>query len=252
MFADITVEIIFAYFIVFCRIGSAIMLMPGLSESYISTRARLVTALTITIVVTPLLEKLIPPMPKSTIGFMLIVMAEVIIGILIGSIAKILLSAIHVAGQTISFQIGLSAANIFDPSQGGQSSTVGMFLNTVAILLIFTTDLHHIFLTGVVDSYHLFNPANALPIGGFTDLVTKTVSSSFLIGIKIAAPQLVIGLLLFLGAGVMGRLMPQMQVFFVLMPLQIMIGFFIIMVTLSAGMMMFINFYGETLANFIN
>ena len=251
MLDNITVELFFVYFLVLCRIAAAIMLLPGISETYISTRARIVAALGLALLITPLAKEYLPPLPKSAIGFFLIITSEIIIGLLIGSVAKIIFSTMHVAGQAISFQIGLAAANMFDPTQGGQGSTVGSILNMIAILLIFTTDMHHIFLSGIVDSYQLFNPTSPIPLGGFNEIITKAVSESFLMGIKIAAPQIVVGLILFLGAGVMGRLMPQMQVFFVMMPLQILLGFFIIMITLSAGMMMFINHYGEFMSNFI-
>jgi flagellar biosynthetic protein FliR len=251
VFEDITVEILFTYFLVFCRIGGAMMLIPGLSESYMSARARLVAALALTALVTPVAKDLIPPFPKSAVELILVIAGEVVIGILIGSIAKITFSAIHVAGQAISYQIGLAAANMFDPSQGGQGSTLGALLNMIAVLVLFATDMHHIFLSGIVDSYQLFNPTEAIPVAGFSQVVTKSVSMSFLMGVKIAAPQIVVGLLLFLGAGVMGRLMPQMQVFFVLMPIQIVIGFFVLMVTVSASMMMFMNHFAEIMANFI-
>ncbi|PIR38640.1 MAG: flagellar biosynthetic protein FliR [Alphaproteobacteria bacterium CG11_big_fil_rev_8_21_14_0_20_39_49] len=251
MLDDLTIDLVFVYFLVFCRIGSAVLLLPGLSDTNVSSKARLIVALGLSVLIAPMAKDLLPPLPASAIGFFLAAASEIIIGLLIGSVAKIIFSTMHVAGQAISFQIGLSAANIFDPSQGGQGSTLGMLLNMIAILVIFTTDMHHIFLTGIVDSYRLFSPTDPIPIAGFSEVITKAVSESFLMGIKITAPQIVVGLILFLGAGVMGRLMPQMQVFFVMMPIQIFIGFFILMVTISASMMLFINNYSEIMGSFI-
>lgn len=251
MLEQLTVSEVFIYFLVFCRIGSVMMLLPALSLPYISARSRLIAAVAISFLVTPTIQPLMPEIPQTVIGLFLVIAGEIIIGVLIGSIAKIILSTIHVAGQIISLQIGLSAANIFDPSQGGQGTTIGAFLDIIALALIFATNLHHVFLTGMVDSYQIFQPNNAIPIGGFSEIITKTVAESFLLAVKISSPQIIVGLLLLLGAGVMGRLMPQMQVFFVMMPVQILIGFFIMMITLSASMMMFIQYFAETMANFM-
>lgn len=251
MLEQLTTAEVFVYFLVFCRIGSVMMMLPALSMSYMSARSRLIAAFAVSFLVTPVVQPLMPTIPTTVTGLVLVMAGEIIIGVLIGSIAKILASTIHVAGQVISLQIGLSTANIFDPSQGGQGATIGIFLDMIAIVLIFSTNLHHIFLTGMVDSYQIFLPNNTIPIGGFSELITKTVAESFLMGIKISSPQIVVGLLLLLGAGVMGRLMPQMQVFFVMMPVQILIGFFILMITLSASMMLFIQYFAEIMSNFV-
>ena len=251
MFDEITISLVFAYMLVLCRIGAAISMLPTMSEGYMFSRARLYIALGLSVIIAPAVNPLLPQMPISITSLVLLAAGEILIGFTIGAIAKITLSSLHVAGSVISYQSGLAAATIFDPNQGGQSSLISGFLTMVAIMLIFATNLHHIFLYGLVDSYHLFTPGEAPPLGDFANLVTKTVAGSFLVGMKFAAPQIIIGLILYLGAGIMSRLMPQMQVFFVLMPVQIFLGFFVLMITLSVGMMWFIDNYSDTMAIFI-
>ncbi len=252
MFDGITTATVFSYIFVFCRIGSGIMLLPTISESHISPQARLVAALGITGLVVPIIQSTLPTLPTSIAALFLLFAGEVIIGVLIGTIAKILFSTVHVAGDIIAYQMGLSSAMMFDPSQGGQSSVIATFMSLLALMLIMATNLHHIFITGLVDSYTLFSPAAAINTGDLTQLIEATVSGSFTMGVKIAAPLIVIGLIINLGGGIMGRLMPQMQVFFVMMPLQISLGFFIFMITLSGGMMWFMDYYAEVMGNFIN
>jgi flagellar biosynthetic protein FliR len=252
MLDSINIAVVFSYLLVFCRIGSGVMMLPGLSEAYMSPVARLVIAGGLTFVVTPVIQAALPPMPQSVIMLVLQMGGEIIIGLLIGTIAKIILSATNVAGGIISYQMGLSSAAMFDPSQGAQSTEIGTFLSLLAMVLIFATDLHQVFLTGLVDSYSLFKPAAAIETGNMFELVEDTVSGSFMVGIRFAAPQIIIGLMMSLGAGVMGRLMPQMQVFFVMMPVQLAVGFFIFMITLSGGMMWFMDYYSEVMGNFIN
>ncbi len=216
-----------------------------------SPKARLVLALGLTIIVEPVVQSSLPAVPSSILALFLIIAGEITIGLLIGTMAKVIFSSIHVAGTITSFQMGLSAATLFDPSQKEQGALVGVFLSMLAILLIFATNMHHLFLQGLVESYDVFAPGKEIPFGGFADLLSKTLSSSFLMGVKIAAPQIVIGLVLYLGAGVMSRLMPQMQVFFIMMPVQIGIGFFVLMITLSACMMWFLDYYGDVMSEFI-
>lgn len=251
MLEDITTASLFAFFLVFCRLAAGIMLLPGFSESYISPKARLVIALGVALVITPMTKQYLPPMPSSMFELIIIVSGEIIVGLFIGAVIKIILSSMHVAGMVISYQSGLAAATLFDPNQQTQGSIIGVFLTTLAVFLIFATNLHHIFLMGLIDSYKIFSPIQPMPIGGFSELISKTVAGSFLMGVKIAAPQIVIGLVLYLGAGIMARLMPQMQVFFVMMPVQIALGFFILMISLSAGMLWFMEYYREVLTNFV-
>lgn len=251
MLNDITIPMIFSYFLVLCRTGAGIMMMPGISEGDMSPRGRLVLALGLAVVLTPAVQPSLPKMPGSAIEMGLLMAGEIMIGLMIGSVARIIVSAMHVAGTTISFQNGLSAAVFFDPTQGGQSSSIGIFLTTLALLLIFVTGLDHIFIRGLTDSYVLFTPGLSLPVDSFADMIIKTVAGSFEVGIKIAAPHLVIGLMLYLGAGIMSRLMPQMQIFFIMMPVQIALGFFILMVTLTAGVMWFLDYYSEVMMGFL-
>jgi flagellar biosynthetic protein FliR len=252
MFDHITAATVFSYILVFCRIGSGMMLLPGISESYISPKARLVAALGLTGAVVPIIQPTLPALPESVISLVLLLTGEIIIGVLIGSIAKILLSTVQIAGDIISYQMGLSSAMMFDPSQGAQGAMISAFMSVLALMLVLSTNLHHIFLTGLVDSYTLFSPTAAINSGDMTELIENTVSGSFMMGVKIASPLIIIGLIINLGAGIMGRLMPQMQVFFIMMPLQIALGFFIFMITLSGGMMWFMDYYAEVMGNFVN
>jgi flagellar biosynthetic protein FliR len=252
MLDQINTPLVFTYMLVFCRIGSGIMLLPGISEGYISPLARLVAALGISLVILPIIQNTLPAMPADAFTLILMFAGEVLIGVLIGTIAKILLSSMHVAGSIISYQIGLSSATMFDPSQGTQGTTIGTFLTMLAIMLIFATDMHHIFIKGLVDSYTLFSPARSIDTNNMVQLVNETVAGSFSMGLKLSAPQIIISLIISLSAGIMGRIMPQMQVFFVMMPIQIALGFFILMVTLSASMMWFMDYYTEIMGNFIN
>ncbi|MDB2414476.1 flagellar biosynthetic protein FliR [Rickettsiales bacterium] len=251
LLAEITTETIFAFFLIFCRIGAAIMLLPSIGETFISPRSRLIIALGLSLIILPVIKKMLPAIPASMITMFIYIFSEILIGVFFGVIARLVMSALHVAGMIISYQMGLAAANMFDPTQGGQSSAIGTFMSFLAILLIFTSGTHYLFLQGILDSYEIFIPNSSLPVEGFSNIVVQVAAESFMVGFKMSSPIIVMGLILYLGAGVMGRLMPQMQVFFVLIPMQIILGIFILLTVLSATMMWFMDYYQETMSNFL-
>ena len=108
------------------------------------------------------------------------------------------------------------------------------FLSVVAVALIFAFDLHHLLIRAIADSYTLFRPGGGLPTGDFAALAVKVVAESFLVAIQLAAPFLVFGLVFYVGLGILSRLMPQVQIFFVAMPANILLGFVILMLLMGS------------------
>ncbi len=141
----------------------------------------------------------------------------------------------------IAQQLGLGFVTAVDPTQGQQGVLVGNFLTLLGVTLIFATDLHHLVIAALNDSYSLFRPGEIPLLGDVAALTTRTVAAAFHIGIQLSAPFLVFGLLFNLGLGVLSRLMPQMQVFFVGMPLSILLGFLILLLVVGAMMGTFLG-----------
>lgn len=215
---------VFAFMLTFVRMGSAFMIMPGIGDSFVSSRIRLLFALAISFALFPLVIEYVPdPLPGTLALFTLIVM-EFIVGLLIGSIARIFMIAMDTAGMVISMASGLGNAQVFNPSMATQGSLVGAFLSVTAVVFMFAIDLHHLLIMGVVESYSIF-PLGIIPdTGSMAEIVTRAMSESFKIGVQIAAPFLVITLLIYTGMGVLARLMPQVQVFILVLPMQILLA----------------------------
>jgi flagellar biosynthetic protein FliR len=242
---------LFTFLLIFTRISAGFMLLPGIGEAYVSLRIRLLFSIMVAIMLMPLLGPSIPPVPTSPLALSVLMMKEIIIGLFFGLLARFLLSAMHVAGMVISYQSSLAAATMFDVSQAGQGSTIGNFLSVTAVLLLFVTDLHHLMIQGLVDSYTLFEPGAALMIGDMADSMTRLTSDVFNIGVKLASPIIAVALMVNLGAGVLARLMPNMQVFFVLIPAQIQIALLFLMTTLSGMYLWYLDFVEIRLTNFL-
>lgn len=228
-----------------------IMLFPALGETAIPAMMRLSLAFILSLLIYSLVRESLPAMPGNAIELSLLIGGEIVIGLFIGGSVRLLMSALHVAGTIIGFQTGLSAAQAFDPAQSSQSAILGTFMMLVGVTLIFATDIHHIMIAAMRDSYILF-PAGKIPsTAAFAALAIRTVADSFQLGVQIGSPFLVYGLLFNVGLGLLSRLMPQLQVFFIAMPAGILLGFTIFFFVLSASMFWFTQHIQEALSHFV-
>ena len=146
---------------------------------------------------------------------------------------------------------GLASAQLFDPNAGQQGAITGAFLSTIGITVLFTTNMHHLMILALADSYQMFAPGAAIPVGDFSEMASRIVAKSFLIGFQIALPIVVIGTIIYVAMGLMSRLMPQIQVFFIALPVQIVVGFSIFAITLGAGMMIFLDAFQSAIGGFL-
>lgn len=242
---------VFAHFLVFCRLGAIIMLMPILGERFVPNRMRLAFAALFTLLVTPTVAPILPGEPATVGGLALLVGGEIFVGVFIGYLGRLMLSALETAGMIISFQTGLSSALYFNPMLAEQGSLIGVFLTLTAMLLLFQTDLHHLMLRGAVDSYGLFRPGAPPPVGDFTQVIVRLVGESFRIGLQIAGPLLVIITVLYVALGLLSRLMPQLQVFFVALPLQLVLGLILFGLTLPTAFLIFMQYFSSTLGGLL-
>ncbi len=249
--ADLLPAEIFAFLLVFSRLAAMAMLFPALGETAIPQRVRLVMALSISFLIYSLVRASLPAMPLSPYELGLLIITEILIGLLIGSSIRLLMTALHTAGTLIAMQTGLAMAQAFDPAQGAQSALMSTFLTLMAVVLIFITDLHYMMISAMYDSYSLFPVGGAIQLNDFSNLVVDTVSSAFLLGVQIASPFLVYGLIFNVGLGIIARLMPQLQVFFIAMPLNIAAGFIILAMVLSACMAWFLQYMEYSLSIFL-
>lgn len=242
---------IFAFFLIFSRIGTAILLLPGFSVTYVAARFRLVLGLAISFVLFPVLAADLPVPPKAVSGLALMLAGEVVVGAFLGFIMRILLSALQTVGTIAALASSMANALIQDPIAEQQSSTFSGFLLTIGVVLIFVSDSHHLMLRALLETYLLFEPGQRLPFGDFADALGRQVADSFALGLQMAAPFVVIGLTYYIGLGLLGRLMPQLPVFFFGLPIQITLQIFVFTITISGIMLTFIQNFDTKVQRFI-
>ena len=232
-----------AFMLMFARIGTMVMLLPGLGELSVPARVRLTVALMLTLVLFPL-HRAGYTIDLRTPGPVLIALGqELLIGMVLGLTARLTISALQVAGSVIAQQLGLGFVTAVDPTQGQQGLLIGNFLTILGLTLLFATDSHHLVIAALNESYRIFSPGEIFPSGDVAALATRAFTAAFKIGMQLSAPFLVFGLVFNIGLGILARLMPQMQVYFVGVPLSILAGFLILALVISALMGAFLDYF---------
>lgn len=239
------------FVLILTRIGGLVAVAPAIGESAIPANIRGLFAFLLAIVLYPMAAPAYALGDISLAAFFALVVQEAVIGLFIGIIGRISLSALNTAGTIIAFQAGLAAAQSFDPSQGAQGALVARFLTLIGVTLIFTTGLHHMFIQACAMSFKVFPPANPIMIGDAAALVIQQVSGSFALALQLSAPFLAYGILFNIGLGIVARLMPQLPIFFVAMPANITVGFILFFFTISAIMMWFLQSFEAVMYNFL-
>jgi len=242
-------ETAYLYLLLFARVGTIMMLMPALGEQIIPARMRLGFALVFALVLYPLIAPSLPRLPGEILGIVVLLVHELVIGLILGAITRLVVMSAQVAGAVIAYQAGLSVAQSADPTNGGiQGAIVGSFLSFLGITLIFATDLHHVALAAIYDSYMIFAPGAPLMFGDVAQMAIQTIAGAFVIGVQMSAPFIVFGLVFYLGMGILARMMPQLQVFFIAMPATISVGLVLLALLLSMMMGLYLMHFEDTLA----
>jgi flagellar biosynthetic protein FliR len=245
-----TAQQVFAAILIFARLSAIVMLIPGFGETFVPVRVRLSLALTLAFVLFPLVSGGVPTIPTDLSGVALAVIKETAIGLMIGTILRMFMTSLGAAGELVSIQTTLGFAQTANPTQATPSTTISTFLGLMGIVLIMTTNLHHLFLSAIVRSYTIFPFTRAIPLGDANALAIQTVSRSFALGLQLAAPVVAFSLIFNIATGLVGRVMPQFQIFFVASPLMVLLGLSIFALSLGLIGIVWIDHYRDLLATF--
>ncbi len=245
-----TVLQVYAGGLVFARIGAMVMLMPGIGENVVPPRIRLSFAVLMALLLAPLVSRSIVTVPSSVGAMSGAVLHEVLVGLMIGAVLKLFVSSLTTAGEIISLQTTLSFAQTTNPAGAQTSTAVATFLSMLGLTLIMVTDLHHLFIGAMVKSYDLFPFSRPVPVGDAAELAVRTVADSFKLGLQLAAPVLVFSIVFNLATGLVGRVMPSFQIFFVTSPLSVILGLSLLGLSLGGIAMVWTDHYRDLLAMF--
>lgn len=167
--------------------------------------------------------------------YVLLVIKEVLVGLCIGLLAYIIMSAIQIVGGLIDFQMGFAVANVIDPQTGAQSPLMGQYLHTFALLLLLAVNGHHVLLDGVFYSYQFIPLHHFLSLGNgnVVQYVVKAFSQMFVIAFQMSAPIVGCLFLVDVALGIVARTVPQLNIFVVGLPVKIIVGLILLMFTMT-------------------
>lgn len=241
----------FGFLLIFVRLGTAMMIMPGLGDSFVPQNIRLYMALGLSLVISPLIMSHIPsPVPGMSMMLSLIGV-EFVVGLMIGTVSRMLMTALDTAGMVISSASGLANAQVFNPSMAAQGSVIGAFLSVTGVLFLFGSNLHHVLIYGLVESYDMFPVGGVPDVGSMAELMSRALSVAFLTGFQLSIPFVVLSLMLYILMGVLSRLMPQLQVFILALPVQIILTLLVLSLTLSSMYLFWAAKFEEGLMYFL-
>lgn len=213
-----------AWLLLFARVGTVCLLLPAFSEDAIPGRVRMLLGAGLALGLYAPLHRIVTPIAAAPVGLIALLVAELMVGLALGMIVRIFFQAAAMAGAIASMQVGLSSSLVFDPSQGGQAPLLSRFAGVAAAMVCLSLNLHHLWIAAIVKSYAAF-PIGGLPsASGFAELALMAVSQSMALALSLAAPMILYGVLFNLALGLAARMAPMIQVFFIVQPLNILLG----------------------------
>jgi flagellar biosynthetic protein FliR len=224
----------FAFVLVTARIGAALALLPGLGEAASPAMVRVGLCLAVTVLLLPGIAPLVPPVPEAGAQAAFMVAAEVITGLWIGWLARMLVLALPVAGQYIAYMLGI--ANVLQPDQelGGQATPIARLFAVAAPLAILATGLYALPLAALAGSYGLIPPGAMLPAADTAETAVRAAAAAFALAVRLASPFLLVAIVWNVATGLLARLVPRLQIYFVAMPGQILGGIALLAVLATA------------------
>jgi flagellar biosynthesis protein FliR len=216
-------------FLMSLRVGALLLVAPGFGTLQMPVQFRVLLTIGLSVALATALGAT-APLPGTTLGLLATSLGEIAVGGLLGFGMAAAFGAFAVAGRAMDLQIGFGVANLIDPTTRTQSPQMGTLLNLFALAVFFGVGGHHVLLRGLAASFERIPPGAGLADAG-PGVLAAQFGIAFSMGLALAAPVLVLLLLIDLGLAVMSRAMPQMNVYFVALPLKIFAG--ILMLALS-------------------
>jgi flagellar biosynthetic protein FliR len=224
----------FGFVLVMARIGGAITLLPGLGEPALPAMLRVGLAFAITALLLPEIEPSIPPVPEASLQAAGMIVAEGATGLWIGWLARLLVLALPVAGQFIAYMLGIANVLQPDPELGGMATPIERLLAIAAPLAILMTGLYALPLAALAASYRLIPPGTLLPAADTAETAVRATAAAFALAVRLASPFLLVSIVWHVATGLLARLVPRLQVYFVVMPGQILGGIALLAVLSTA------------------
>ncbi|MFQ5518434.1 MAG: flagellar biosynthetic protein FliR [Mariprofundus sp.] len=226
--------------LVLLRVSTMVILLPVIGHQLVPMQVKIGLIVLLSILTFPLVQHQVNAIPIQPVAFAAIAVREMPIAAALALFAQLIFGAAQFAGQIMSFQMGMTVANVFDPATRSQQSILSQMAMTLAMLLWVSVGAHHIFLHALIDSFTLFPIGHSWAFPALLEL-TDAAATMFVLSLKIAAPIILLLTFVYIALGLLARAVPQIQVFFVSFPLTVGLG----LLTFALGMPAFIYLMGD-------
>lgn len=240
-------EGVFAFLLAFARVGSAVMLMPGIGEEWIPRRARLFLALGLSAILLPTVDASLAAAPFSE--RLRALLCEVITGVALGALMRLFLAAPAIAGQATSQLSSLSNIFVAAGMPMNSSSVLSVWFLIGAIMFIFLSGLHLLMIETVAYSYTLIPPGVPLLFGDAARHAAVTFAQVFALGVRMAVPFIVLSFIFNAGIGLVNKMQPNIPVYFIAMPVSILGSFYVLAHATAPLLLAYRDTFGAWLAD---
>lgn len=228
----IPIEQFQTFLVVLSRVAGFVGAIPVFSSAQTPMRIKTGLAVLIAIVLFPIMGPAVGEISLNPVSFGLLIVSELLLGLLIGLVARLIFTAVEFGATVIGYQMGFAAANVFDPQNQRQVALISQFQNVFSILIFLAINGHHLFLQTAVLSYDILPPGQFNISGDAVPYLMELSSHMFALGVQFSAPVLTVLLLSGLILGILARVFPQLNVFLISFPINIGTAFIVISLTL--------------------
>jgi len=207
--------------LVLARFGAAMALLPGLGEAAAPATIRAGLAFGLAMLLLPVIFPTPPPAPEAGLAAAGMIAAEVVTGLWIGWLARLLCIALSMCGQYVAYLLGIATVLQPDPELGAQSTALAALFDFIGPLVILISGLYTLPLAALAGSYRLIPPGTLLPAGDSTATTVAAVAQCFALAVRLASPFVLASIVWHVAIGLVARIVARLQVYFVSLPGQI-------------------------------
>ena len=225
---DFAIQQVWQFVVVLVRTGVILSAMPLLGGRTVPKSIKIGFAAAISVILTPVVTF---PLPSNWLepGYLIMALgAEILVGLVLGFAMRLIMAAVELAGNVLGFQVGFAMANALDPVSQVQTPVFGQLMTVLATLLYFQVDGHLLVLLALGSSFQFIPPFGAHLSAPLLPDVTGLIQRTYETGMRLAFPVMAATFLVHVTMGLLGRLVPQMNILLASFPITISVGLLVL------------------------
>lgn len=233
---------VLALFVVLCRVGGCMMVLPGFTSARLPVMIRMLTAMAVAMALLPLLwDTIYPRVSGDRVTFIFLIVNELAVGVMYGMLARFFTLGLQFTGTVITLMIGFNSPPAPDVLEDTAENQLTNMISFAGLMVLFALDFHHIVFRAVIDSYSSMPPGALFSSQKSLITLTDTLDQTMHIMLRLASPFVLYGLMFNLSIGLINKLAPQIPIYFISTPYLLMGGLFMLYLSVAALLRLFAN-----------